>query len=198
MPHTVVSLECPGCGAPASTAQRTCGFCQGPIVISTFNSVARMDMPLLQKYANSYKEALTNAPGDPQLNASIAMCYLKLRLYDRALPAFERAIESNFDDSEIYIYAAACLLRGQRPFVNSRETIDRALALVNAGIAIDPKGIYHYFAALLKYDYFARKFFNIEPNYQHAMVLARDAGLSEHDVLALHDLLAVPRPAALA
>jgi tetratricopeptide (TPR) repeat protein len=198
MSHTVITLECPGCGASATTAQRVCGFCKGPIVISTFNSVASMAVPLLHKYADSYKGALGRAPDNLQLRVSIAMCYLKLRLYDRALPAFERAIEENFDESEAYIYAAACLLKGQKPFLASRETIDRVLSLINAGIAIEPKGIYLYFAAFIKYDYHARKGFKTDPDYVAILTLAREAGFSDSDVSALHELLSVPRPAALA
>lgn len=51
------------------------------------------------------------------------MCYLKLKLFDKALSAYEKAIEDNFDNSEIYFYAAICLLKGQKAFLVQRPTI---------------------------------------------------------------------------
>lgn len=60
------------------------------------------------------------------------MCYLKLKMYDKALGAFEKAIEDNFDDSEIYFYAAICLLNGKKAFLNQRPTIDKILEYLNA------------------------------------------------------------------
>lgn len=45
MSHQVVELNCPGCGARVSTAQKECDWCHKPIIISTFNSVYSMPMP---------------------------------------------------------------------------------------------------------------------------------------------------------
>lgn len=93
MSHQVVELNCPGCGARVSTAQKECDWCHKPIVISTFNSVYSMPMPEVNKYAGVYRKALTENPDNTELNKSIAMCYLKLKMYDKALGAFEKAIE---------------------------------------------------------------------------------------------------------
>ena len=35
MSHQVVELNCPGCGARVSTAQKECDWCHKPIIIST-------------------------------------------------------------------------------------------------------------------------------------------------------------------
>lgn len=88
MSHQVVELNCPGCGARVSTAQKECDWCHKPIVISTFNSVYSMPMPEVNKYAGTYRKALTENPDNTELNKSIAMCYLKLKMYDKALGAF--------------------------------------------------------------------------------------------------------------
>ena len=77
--------NCPGCGARVSTAQKECDWCHKPIVISTFNSVYSMPMPEVNKYAGVYRKALTENPDNTELNKSIAMCYLKLKMYDKAL-----------------------------------------------------------------------------------------------------------------
>lgn len=194
MSHQVVELNCPGCGARVSTAQKECDWCHKPIVISTFNSVYSMPMPEVNKYAGTYRKALTENPDNTELNKSIAMCYLKLKIYDKALGAFEKAIEDNFDDSEIYFYAAICLLNGKKAFLNQRPTIDKILEYLNAALMIEPKGIYYYFMAYIKYDYFERKHFRTSPNYVDALQMANEAGLSDFDIDQLYTILNVARP----
>lgn len=197
MSQEIVELKCPGCGARVSTGQQVCEWCSKPIVISTFNSVYSMPMPEVNKYANTYRQALAENPDNTELNNSIAMCYLKLKLYDKALPAFEKAMEDNFDNSETFFYAAICLLRGKKAFLAKRPDIDKIEEYINAAIMIEPKGIYYYFLAYIKYDYFARKSYRTVPDYQTAYQTAQITGLSEYDVTQLYAILGVERPACL-
>jgi len=193
MSQTIIDLACPSCGAPTTTGEKECSFCKSPIVISTFNSVFSMPMPEINKYANSYRKALVDNPEDTKLNNSIAMCYLKLKLYDKALPTFEKAIEDNFDNAETFFYAAVCLLIGKKAFLAPRSTIDKVEEYINAALMINPKGIYYYFHAYIKYDYYTRKCFNTSPTYQELLLQAEDAGLSQHDVSQLYSILGVGR-----
>jgi len=197
MAYKVIELYCPGCGARVTIDQKICSYCGKPIIVSTFNSVSSLSLPEINKYAGEYGRALGENPDDGQLNHSIALCYLKLKLYDKALQSFEKAIQNNFDNSETFFYAAVCLLEGKKPFLHQRTVIDRVLEYVNAALAIEPKGIYYYFLAYVKYDYFARKFFRISPSYQETLDLAKQCGLSEYDVNRLYDLLCVPRPSCM-
>ena len=197
MSHQIVDMKCPGCGAPLDTAQRECKYCHNPVTITTFNSVSAMPMPMLNKYARSYEADLRANPDNPELNKSVAFCYLKLRLYDKALPAFEKAIESNFDDSESYFYAAICQLKGKKAFLSLRPAIDKAIEYINAATAIEPLGIYYYLLAYIKQDYFARKHLNTSPNWQEALQTAVNIGLSPTDVDQLYQILGVERPAGL-
>ena len=197
MAHSVVELNCPGCGARVSTGQKECDWCHKPIVISTFNSVQYMPMLELNKYANTYRAALSKSPDNPELNKSIALCYLKLKLYDKALPAFEKAVEDNFDNSELYFYAAICLLRGKKAFLTSRKDIDKIEEYLQAALMIEPKGIYYYFWAYIKQDYFDRKSYKTSPTYIELFTQAQQAGLSEFDVEQLYGILGVPRPSCL-
>lgn len=197
MAHSVVELNCPGCGARVSTGQKECDWCHKPIVISTFNSVQSMPMLELNKYANTYRAALSKSPDNPELNKSIALCYLKLKLYDKALPAFDKAVEDNFDDSELYFYAAICLLRGKKAFLTSRKDIDKIEEYLQAALMIEPKGIYYYFWAYIKQDYFDRKSYKTSPTYVELFTQAQQAGLSEFDVEQLYGILGVPRPSCL-
>lgn len=195
MASQVIEMNCPGCGARVSTGQTTCEWCQSPITISTFNSVYSMPMPQVNKFAGAYRKALAENPDHMELNNSIAMCYLKLKMYDKALEAFENAMEDNFDNSETFFYAAVCLLQGKKAFVHPRPVIDKILEYVNAALMIEPRGIYYYFLAYVKFDYFKRKFLKVSPDYLQALNDASVAGYSPLDAEQLFSILGVERPA---
>lgn len=194
MSHQIVEINCPGCGARVSTGQKECEWCHKPIIISTFNNVYSMPMPEVNKFAGAYRKALAENPDNQELNNSMAMCYLRLKLYDKALLAFEKAIDDNFNNSETFFYAAICLLQGKKAFLQQRPTIDKILEYINAALMIEPKGIYYYFLAYIKYDYFQRKYFKTSPTYQETLVMAVETGLSEFDVEQLYEILGVARP----
>ena len=190
----IIDIKCPNCGAAVDTGQKTCIFCKQPVIISTFNSVYEMPVPMINQYANTYRQALSEDPEDKDLNNAIAMCYLKLKLYDKALAAFEKAIEDNFDNAETYFYAAVCLLKGQKAFMAQRAVIDKIEEYINAAIMIEPRGVFHYFLAYIKYDYFTRKFFKTSPTYQEALEAANTAGVSPFDIDQLFKNLSVDKP----
>lgn len=194
MSQQIIELNCPGCGARVSTGQKECDWCHKPVVISTFNSVYSMSMPEVNKYAGAYKKALGEHPDNDELNKSVAMCYLKLKLYDKALAAFEAAIEDDFDDSETYFYAATCLLKGKKAFLAQRADINKCIDYINAANMIEPRGIYYYFLAYIKYDFFERKYLNTSPNYIECLKTADDFGTSEYDITMLFDILGVSKP----
>jgi len=197
MSNQTVSINCPGCGAPVSIEDTRCQYCDRPIAISTFNSIYDMPLPEINKYVKEYNNALAEAPNNSVLNTSIAMCYLKLRLYDKASAAFDKAIEDNINNSEMFFYAAICLLKGKKAFLQQRPTIDKIQEYIDAATAIEPKGIYYYFLAYIKYDYFKRKFFKTSPDYSEVLEIAKNKGISEHDVSQLYSILGVERPECL-
>lgn len=197
MPQQVVDLECPSCGAPVNTKHKDCCYCGRQIIISSFASVYALPTADINKYATAYRKALADNPRDCNLNSSIGMCYLKLKLFDKALAAFEKAIEENFDNSETYFYASVCLLGGGKAFLAVRSTIDKIEEYLNAALLIEPRAIYYYFQAYIKYDYFSRKHFRTSPTYQEAMERATDAGLAESEIIQLYDVLSIARPVCL-
>lgn len=194
MSQQIIELTCPGCGSRVTTNQKECEWCHKPIIISTFNSVYNMPMPEINKYAGTYKKALSENPDYKELNNAIAMCYLKLKLYDKALQAFEKAMEDNFDNSETFFYAAVCLLKGKKAFLAQRTDIDKAIEYINAALMIEPRGIYYYFLSYIKYDYFERKYLNTTPNYQECFNQSCEMGTSEFDKEMLFNILGVARP----
>ena len=190
-----VAITCPGCGERLTPDMKKCPSCHGPVVISTVSSMSNMSTLDLNKYANAYRKALNDHPNDRGLNTSVAMCYLKLNMYDKALPAFEKAMEDNFDNSEPFFYAAICLLKGKKAFLQPRPVIDKVIEYIDAAIMIDPQAIYYYLLAYIKYDYFARKLYKTEPAYDELLEVARQAGVTDYDALQLFELLHVEKPA---
>lgn len=192
--HNVIEMTCPGCGARVETGQKECVYCHSPLVISTFNSVYSMPLNYVNKYAQSFRDALSRDPENEELNNSIGMCYLKLKLYDKAIVAFEKAIESNFDSSETYFYAAVSLLKGKKPFLQQKKVIESIEEYLSAALSIEPKGIYYYFLAYVKYDFYERKFFRTTPTYQELLNQANQTGVSEYDINQLFEILGTPIP----
>lgn len=191
-----LTLECPGCGRPVAVGQKECS-CGRPLVITTFRSVAEMSLPGLNKYSRFYQKALGQQPESPELNQSVAMCYLKLKLYAKAYDAFSKAIENDIDNSESYFYAAVSLLEGKKPFVTPRDRIDKIESLLGAATMIEPRGFYYVFWAYIKFDYFKRKFFMTSPDYRGMMEMADECGYSPLDKENLFALLGVDCPREL-
>lgn len=197
MAQQVVELNCPGCGARVNINQKECEWCHKPVVISTFNSVFSMPGPEVNKYAGAYRKALAENPENAELNNSAAMCYLKLKMYDKALVAFEKAIEDDFDNSETYFYAAVCLLGGKKAFLTPRATIDKIEEYINAALMIEPRGIYYYFFAYIRYDHHTRKGYKVSPTYSELLENAYNAGVSDFDKKQLFEILGVSKPDVL-
>ncbi len=193
----VISMNCPNCGAPVSLDDKACAYCASPIIITSFSTIGNIDAEKLNKYISSYQRTLNTNPADNRLNLSIAFCYLHMKIYDRALFYFERAIQDNFSNSEAFFYYAVCLLRGKKAFLARRETINRIETYINAARSIEDRGIYAYFHAYIKYDYFKRKFLITEPEYTVLLYEARRLGVSEYDIKRLYSLLNIERPEAL-
>lgn len=197
MAMQVITLSCPTCGGPVSTGMKHCEYCGNEIMISSFQSVASMPMPMVGQHMRSYQQALATAPEHKELNTSVAMCFLKLKQYSHALAAFEKAMEFNFDNSEVFFYAAVCLLDGKMPFLHLRPTIDKILSYMESALMIEQRGIYYYFLAYIKHDYFKRKYLNVTPNYSQLLAQARQTGVTETDIGQLFALLGTQRPAGL-
>ena len=197
MAYQTVFLTCPGCGARIRQDQEECDFCHGPIMVSSFNTVDSIPMPQLSRYARAYESKAAELPGESQVSLGLGLIYLKLNLYDRALKAFDTAITEDFNNSETYFYAAVSTLKGRKPFVMARPEIDKAITYLNDAIMLEPRGIYYYFLAYIKYDYFSRKYLRNPPDYRELLATAKRFGYSPYDVRQLFGMLKQDRPAAL-
>ena len=118
------------------------------------------------------------------------MCLLKLNMYEKAYEKFEKVIESDIDNSEAYFWAAVSLLKGKRPFINIRATVDQAIELTNTARMLEDRGIYSYFIAYLKYDYYELKKLKIEPNYLEELQKSSNS-ITEQDIQMLAEVLKI-------
>jgi tetratricopeptide (TPR) repeat protein len=127
----------------------------------------------------------------------LGFCFLKLKLYAKALPFFEKAMEDNFTDPNPYFYAAVCILNGKKAFLAMRPEIDSMEKYLDTAISLEPKGIFYYFKAYIKYDYYSRKAFKTCPTWQEALANAQSAGGSAEDIEEFYQTTGVERPACL-
>lgn len=193
----VTSVQCPNCGGSVDIDQKRCEYCGNAVMISSFSAVAAIPQVAFNNQFRSYRQALAECPDNTDLSISVAMCFLRLRQFDHALNAFEKAMPSNFDNSEVFFYAAVCLLQGKMPFLHMRPTIDKILSYLDSALMIEDRGIYHYFLAYIKHDYFKRKFLNVTPNFSQHLEQAKRSGVLEDDIQQLFQLIGTQRPAGL-
>ncbi|MBQ8678763.1 MAG: hypothetical protein IJ530_16045 [Treponema sp.] len=193
----VIEIKCPGCGARLQIDQKECEFCHAPVIISTMSDIFSLSAQNLSQYQKSYEDDLKENPDNAELNNSLAFCYLKLGFYDKALEKFDKAIEQDLNNSETYLYAAVCVLAGRKPFLTPRPEIDKIEKYINAALVIEEKGLYRYFQAYIKYDYFKRKFFKTSPAWEECLALAKADGLSSADVSQLFSMLKQEIPSCM-
>ncbi len=197
MSFTVINLTCPSCGALVSLENKNCEYCDSPLIFSEFNSFWGLDDVNAQKYLTSYSNSSSSIYENPEINFSAGMCCLKLRLYEKAFNYFDKAISFNFNNCEAYFYAAISLLDGKKAFLANRETIDKIESNIKAAIAIEPRGIFYYFWAYIKYDYFKRKFLNTKPDYNECLLHSAEKKTSNFDKKMVFDIIGIQRPTVL-
>ncbi len=196
----MIDLKCSGCGFALTPSNVECPRCGNAITVTSFNSVYAQNLPTLNKLSRALDKDLRDG-SSPELDGGIKFtlggCYLKLRLYDKALMRFEEAIEENFDNPEASFYAAVSLLKGKKAFLTPMADIKKAIEYVNAALMVEERGVFHYFLAYIKFDFYARKYLRISPDWREELIMARSTNLSPADCDMLFDILGVARPAEL-
>lgn len=193
----VIKIKCPGCGARLQINQKECEYCHAPVIISSMSDIFNMSAANVSKYSKSYESDLTENPDNAELNNSLAMCYLKMGFYDKALEKFDKAIEQDLNNPETYLYAAVCVLAGRKPFLTPRPDIDRIEKYINAALMLGENGLFRYFQAYIKYDYFKRKFFKTTPTWEECLAQAKQDGFSPADVNQLFSILKQEIPSCM-
>lgn len=122
---------------------------------------------------------------------------LERKWYAEAQTAFDKAIEDEPDNAELYFYAAISLLRGRKAKLAKRTDIDKIEEYIQRALRIAPKGIYYYFWAYVRYDHHYRKSYRMRPDYRELLDWAEQAGLSAAEIERFYVTLGVERPQCL-
>lgn len=188
----IISMKCPSCGASITTQTKQCDYCQSDILVKSFKNLAAMPLPQVNKYMAAYQSASAEHPDNNDVNASVGLCFLRLKKYDQALNYLEKAQADNFEDATPFFYAAVARLKGRKPFLLNRQDIDQIMTDLEAAMSIEPKAEQYYFMSYIKRDYFKRKFLNTTPSWEEYMQEAVDNGLSAADVEEFHAMVGTP------
>lgn len=188
----IISMKCPSCGASITTQTKQCDYCQSDILVKSFKNLAAMSLPQVNKYMAAYQSASAEHPDNNDVNASVGLCFLRLKKYDQALNYLEKAQADNFEDATPFFYAAVARLKGRKPFLLNRQEIDQIMTDIEAAMSIEPKAEQYYFMSYIKRDYFKRKFLNTTPSWEEYMQEAVDNGLSAADVEEFHAMVGTP------
>ena len=194
---TVSIPKCPSCNAPLAQNVSVCEYCDSPVVVTSFSTLGGMSAPKVNKYANAYKDMMAENPDSEVLAISLGMCFMKLKLYDKAYEAFDKAISAYTENPEVYFMAAVCALGGKKAFLAGKANVDKAISMLKIAMDVEPRGIFYYFDAYLRFDFYKRKALNIKPGYIESLAKAKQLGYSRADVQMLFDLLGVEIPAEL-
>jgi tetratricopeptide (TPR) repeat protein len=186
-------LSCPYCGGKISKEEDLCEYCGHEYFISSFSSDSNIKNTDLQKYIKAYDSMLNDGSENSDLNYSLGICYLRLRMYIKARSCFDKAIDMGTGDSEAYFFAAVSILNGKKPFINSKKDVDNAMEYLNAAIAIEDRPKYRLLMAYLKFDYYEKKHLRIEPSYKEDLAMAL-VGSTDKDRSELFALLKVDVP----
>ncbi|MBQ2999757.1 MAG: hypothetical protein IJD64_04780 [Clostridia bacterium] len=189
--------RCPSCNNALEQSVQVCEYCDSPVVITSFSTLGGMSAPKVNKYANAYKDMISENPDSEILAISLGMCFMRLKLYDKAYEAFDKAISAYTENPEVYFMAAVCALGGKKAFLAGKANVDKAISMLKIAIDIEPRGIFYYFDAYLRFDFYKRKALNIRPAYTDSLMLANRLGYSHADVQTLFELLGVEAPAEL-
>ena len=86
----------------------------------------------------------------------------------------------------------------KKAFLSNKSTITQIETFINDAISIESKGVYYYFMAYIKFDYYKRKSFRTKPDYIECLNQAIRNNLSRMDAEQMFKIIGVTMPHELA
>lgn len=115
-----------------------------------------------------------------------------MKMYAQA--CFEKAIQEDLSDPDAYFYAAIAKLEGKRPFLASRTAISDIERYIEAALMYGEQGIYYYFYAYVKYDYYEKKLLKSKPLFADLLAKAKELGVDDAESKELFTLTNTQKP----
>lgn len=189
----VNQVHCRNCGSAVDHNVTECSYCSTPLKISSIKSIAGLSVPIAQKLASSYRVD----SDEDDASYALALLFLRLGFFDRSQAALDKALLDDPDSDELYFVQALIALSGKKPFLCVRSAINLAIQSAETAFYIREAGLYKAFIAIVKYDYFFRKGFKVEPTYLEELAASKEIGLASGDLDDLMGLLQFDLPPEL-
>jgi tetratricopeptide (TPR) repeat protein len=169
-------IRCKGCGANLSPEHTTCIYCLSENIVKANENPFNLDQKLTKQYANYFKSKVQNYPKDSNAVFSLGLFYLNLKLYDLSIKSFQKALELNPEEPEIYYYLALSLIKGRRPKSILFKEIKEIEQFNNTALKLGDKAKYYYLAAIINFDFYASNGMKIpQPDYNELLNTASTA-----------------------
>ena len=194
---SVVNLKCSNCGERLSESMSRCPSCDQPVVIKKVSSLFGLSSLELQTRSRLMdREVMSGQSGDLASDADFTAgcCFLRLKLFDQAIERLGKAVDSNPCNVDALFCMAVAALRGKKAFVVPLADIREAQGYLDAAIMIDDRGIFRYFLAYIKQDFYARRYLKVEPNWLDELQSALAFGIDNAERDELFNLLGVVCP----
>lgn len=191
------SVDCPSCGwrfDQAALTRRACRKCSTSLVVTSLSYLESYEQPAVKKLIAFHTTNLKEHSEDQESLLALAICYLRLGLFDPADGYLKRMVESHPAEAGGYYYRAIAALRGKRPRLASLDGIRNILSLLDTASQLDPEnGRYDLCRAIMVHDYYVTNGMRVpEPEPAALLESAASKALNGPEVVHLLGTLRIP------
>ena len=155
---TVLSLNCPVCGAPFSPGADRCGYCGSILVLQTDHpriDPRALNRTVVDERIAEYRELLRDDPGSVKAHYGLDVAYFNLGLTEAAIDALEKA----------------CSLTPENPHIHTQLAVAWREEARTGDTRADEEMRDHIQYAL-----------RLDPDNVEALILASEAAQADHDI----------------
>lgn len=120
--------------------------------------------------------------------------HIELGMHARAYEDFNLAMNFDAGNPDVYYLSAVAALNGQKAFLAPLSRIREVEGLIQAAIRTTERGVFHYFLAYVRYDYYERKSLRPPASWRLSLAQARRLGVRTDEINSLFSLLSVANP----
>jgi hypothetical protein len=155
---SVLSLNCPVCGAPFSPGSDRCGYCGSILVLQTDHpriDPRALNRTVVDKHIAEYRELLRTDPSSVKAHYGLGVAYFNLGLTEASITALETA--SNLTPENPHIHTQLAVAWREEAKTGNARANDEMRDHIRYALRLDPR--------------------NVE-----ALILASEAAIADHDI----------------